>query len=539
MQPFSFSTAPIDTARGREALVDPACGGYATFEGWVRDHNEGRAVHRLEYEAYAALAEREGERIVAEAIAKFGVLHAACVHRIGDLDLGEMAVWVGVSSRHRAEAFAACRYIIDAVKHRVPIWKKEHYLDGDSGWVNCERCAQPGEHESDTADTATPAAAHAQAHQHEHEHEHEHGHGPVHATVADPSSYAAPDFSRQIALPEVGVAGQQRLRAGSVLVIGAGGLGVPVLQYLAAAGVGRIGIVDGDSVEASNLHRQPLYGSADIGKAKATLAAARLRALNPEVTFAVHAERADAGNLAGWLAQYDLVVDCSDNFATKFTVNDAAVILGKPAVFASVYQYEGQLQVYLPRDDWPCLRCLWPEAPRDGLVGNCAQAGVLGPVPAALGAMQAMQALKILLDLPVESTPALHVFDLLGMHWRTLKAARNPACDHSPRNLQMDALDPAALELEYPTLAAARASGLTLVDIREPWEREMDGPAERIEWHLPLSALLQGSAALPPEGRYLIVCAHGVRSLALAEHLRSLGYPAVYSLVGGLAAVGA
>ncbi len=357
--------------------------------------------------------------------------------------------------------------------------------------------------------------------------------------AAEAHSHAAPDFSRQIALPEVGAAGQQRLRAGSVLVIGAGGLGVPVLQYLAAAGVGRIGIVDGDVVEASNLHRQPLYGVADIGKSKAAVAAARLRELNPEATFAVHAERADAGNLVDWLARYDLVVDCSDNFATKFTVNDAAVILGKPAVFASVYQYEGQLQVYLPREDWPCLRCLWPEAPRDGLVGNCAQAGVLGPVPAALGAMQAMQALKILLGLPVESAPALHVFDLLGMHWRTLKAARNPACDHSPRELQTDAIDPAALELEYPTLAAAFASGLTLVDIREPWERARDDPAGQIEWHLPLSAFMQGSTALPPEGRYLIVCAHGVRSLALAGHLRSLGYPAVYSLAGGLAAVGA
>jgi sulfur-carrier protein adenylyltransferase/sulfurtransferase len=521
MQPFAFSTLPIDTARGREALADPACGGYATFEGWVRDHNEGRAVRRLEYEAYAALAEREGERIVAEAIARYGVQHAACVHRIGDLDLGEMAVWVGVSSRHRAEAFAACRYIIDEVKHRVPIWKKEHYVDGDSGWVNCERCAQPGDHESHAGHAATPAAGQP--------HDHEHGRAHVHP---------APDFSRQVALPEVGDAGQQRLRAGSALVIGAGGLGVPVLQYLAAAGVGRIGIVDGDLVEASNLHRQPLYGVADIGKSKATVAAARLRQLNPEATFAVHAERADARNLVDWLARYDLVVDCSDNFSTKFSVNDAAVILGKPAVFASVYQYEGQLQVYLPRADWPCLRCLWPEAPRDGLVGNCAQAGVLGPVPAALGAMQAMQALKILLGLPVESAPALHVFDLLGMHWRTLRAARNPACDHSPRELQTDAIDPAALEIAYPDLAAARASGLTLVDIREPWERATDNPAGQIEWHLPLSALLRGAAALPPEGRYLLVCAHGVRSLALAGQLRSQGYPAVYSLVGGLAAVG-
>ncbi len=499
MRPFSFTSTPIDTAAGRESLADRACGGYATFEGWVRDHNEGRAVRRLEYEAYAALAEREGERIVAEAIARYGVQHAACSHRIGDLALGEMAVWVGVSSKHRSEAFAACRYIIDEIKSRVPIWKKEHYVDGDSGWVNCERCAQPGEHEHTRQ-------------QHAH------------------------DYSRQIALPEVGLAGQQRLRDGAVLVIGAGGLGVPVLQYLAAAGVGRIGIADGDIVEASNLHRQPLYGVGDIGTSKAVVAAARLRDLNPQGTVAVHAERATAANLGDWLARYDLIVDCSDNLATKFVVNDAAVSLGKPAVFASVYQYEGQLQVYLPREDWPCLRCLWPEAPRDGLVGNCAQAGVLGPVPATLGAMQAMQVLKILLGLPVEPAPALHVFDLLGMHWRSLKAARNPGCDHSPRDLQRPAVDAEAMELEFATLAAARASGLTLVDIREAWERASDDPAAQIEWHLPLSVFMQGTVALPRDGRYLVVCAHGVRSLALTEHLRSLGYPTVYSLTGGLAA---
>jgi molybdopterin synthase catalytic subunit len=151
MQPFAFSDTPIDADACRDALRDAASGGYASFEGWVRDHNDGKRVRRLEYEAFAALAVREGERIVAEAIERFGVRRAACVHRIGDLGVGEMAVWVGVSSAHRAEAFAACRYIIDEVKHRVPIWKKEHYVDGDSGWVNCERCAHPDHAEADTA----------------------------------------------------------------------------------------------------------------------------------------------------------------------------------------------------------------------------------------------------------------------------------------------------------------------------------------------------------------------------------------------------
>jgi adenylyltransferase/sulfurtransferase len=523
MAPFSFSTTTLDTVAYRAALADPSCGGYASFEGWVRDQNEGRQVARLEYEAFAALAVREGERIVAEAVEKFGVTRAACVHRIGDLALGDMAVWVGVATPHRAEAFAACRYIIDEVKHRVPIWKKEHYIDGDSGWVNCERCAAPSAHTDD--------AAHVHAHAHSHSHAaHQHPHAHAHHT-------SAPDYSRQMALPEVGAAGQVRLLGGSVLVVGAGGLGVPVLQYLVAAGVGRIGIVDHDEVEASNLHRQPLYGPADVGRPKAEVAAERLHAANPQVRLEVMPERATAHTLPDWLARFDVVIDCTDNFATKFLVNDAAVSLGKPAVFASVYQYEGQLQTYLPRPDWPCLRCLWPEAPRDGLVGNCAQAGVLGAVPAALGAMQAMQALKILLGLPAESQPAVHTFDLLGMHWHTVRATRRAACDHEPRRLGSEPASPDSLELQYANLRAARASGLTLVDVREDWERAGESPGEQIETHVPLSTFMDREAALSPDGRYLIVCAHGVRSLAVAEHLRSRGFREVYSLAGGLAAL--
>ena len=146
MAAFQFSRTPIGSDELRRALADPACGGYAAFEGWVRDSNEGQRVRGLEYEAFEALAVREGERIIGEAIARFGVAHAACVHRVGALAVGELAVWVGVSAAHRDEAFRACRYIIDEVKHRLPIWKKEHYLNGDSGWVNCERCAAAPAH---------------------------------------------------------------------------------------------------------------------------------------------------------------------------------------------------------------------------------------------------------------------------------------------------------------------------------------------------------------------------------------------------------
>jgi molybdopterin synthase catalytic subunit/rhodanese-related sulfurtransferase len=249
MRRFEFSSEPISPEAMRGALADPACGGYASFEGWVRDHNEGRRVQRLEYEAYEALAIKEGERIVAETLERFAVRHAACMHRLGDLAIGELAVWVGVSAAHRDEAFAACRYVIDEVKHRLPIWKREHYLDGDSGWVNCERCVQA-------------ASEHDQAHSH-----------------------------------------------------------------------------------------------------------------------------------------------CT----------------------------------------------------------------------------------------------------------------------------------PEALELEFPNLAAARSAGYELIDIREAWERDADPPAMRIAWHVPLSGYAGGAPGLKKDGRYLIVCAHGVRSLALAEELRSHGHTAVYSLRGGLA----
>src|SRR5262249_57938104 len=185
--------------------------------------------------------------------------------------IGDMAVWVGASARHRDEAFRACRYIIDEVKHRVPIWKKEHYENGDSGWVNCERCAAPSDHTLEHAHGA-----------HDHSHDHEPAHGHEHA-VQTSVPKATPDYSRQMALKEVGAAGQAKLRNSRVLVIGCGGLGVPVLTYLAGAGVGRIGMVDGDKLEASNLHRQTMYALADVGEHKAILAADRLRALNPEV----------------------------------------------------------------------------------------------------------------------------------------------------------------------------------------------------------------------------------------------------------------
>src|ERR1700730_3471417 len=452
MATFSFTREKIDEAALRAQLLDPTAGGYTSFEGWVRNHNEGLAVRHLEYEAFEPLAIKEGERIVAEAIARFGIEHAACVHRIGDLAIGDMAVWVGVSARHRAEAFAACRYIIDEVKHRVPIWKKEHYENGDSGWVNCERCAAPSVEHS--AYAATQPGSHAHVHAgHDPAARAGHGHaGHTHRPVATPTSSGfadrssrftsaaaaalastharvgapIPDYSRQMALKEVGAAGQAKLRASRVLVIGCGGLGVPVISYLTGAGIGRLGLVDGDRLEPSNLHRQTMYALADVGQLKAELAADRVRALNPDVDVRAYTVRLDALNAPALIAQHDLVIDCTDNFATKFLLNDYCVQLGKPVVFASVYQYEGQLQIVRPGS--ACLRCVWPEATRDGIVGNCAEAGVLGPVPGIFGGLQAFEAMKLLLDLPGQLNNELLVLDLLALSTSRVRTKRAAAC---------------------------------------------------------------------------------------------------------------
>jgi molybdopterin/thiamine biosynthesis adenylyltransferase/molybdopterin synthase catalytic subunit/rhodanese-related sulfurtransferase len=518
---FRFSSSGLNTESLRAELVDPTCGGYAAFEGWVRNHNEGREVRRLEYEAFTELAVREGERIIAEACARFGVENARCVHRIGDLALGELAVWVGVSARHRDEAFRACRYIIDEVKHRVPIWKKEHYVDGDSGWVNCERCA------------ATPDHAHHDHSHHDHAH-HDHAHHD-HAPAA-----RVPDYSRQMNLREVGAAGQARLRAARIAVVGAGGLGVPVLQYLAGAGIGRLTLIDGDHLEPSNLHRQTWYALADCGKPKAELAAARVRALNPDVDVHVHVGRLNAENGTRLLAEHDLVIDCTDNFATKFLINDLAQSLGLPAVFASVHQYEGQLQIVDPTRRSACLRCLWPQATRDGIVGNCAEAGVLGPVPGTLGSLQALEALKIVLDLPGRLGDELLTVDLLNLSTSRLRARRRAGCEgrcEPSLGALQAALDDArsaattSLELEFDDLQTAVAEGYSLVDIREPKEIA-DLPLDTQALPLPMGELLAGRN-LPTEGRYLLVCARGARSLGTVRSLRDRGMQNVYSLKGG------
>jgi adenylyltransferase/sulfurtransferase len=281
-------------------------------------------------------------------------------------------------------------------------------------------------------------------------------------------------------------------------------------------------------LDASNLHRQPMYSLQDVGSSKADLAAERLHALNPEVRIAKH-DKITAANAVSLIESYDLIIECSDNFATKFLVNDAAVKTGKPAIFASVYQYEGQLQTYRPDLDGACLRCLWPEATRDGVVGNCSEAGVLGPVPGVLGTLQALEALKLILNLPGQLANELLLIDLLTLEQRKLKTARSSDCNHDsiaiasrPDDLE---IDPESLQPDIDYL---------LIDVRDAEELVAQPIPDVITQHVPLSALLASRPQLDPNQNYLLICARGSRSLAGAEYLRSLGYRA-YSLRGGLA----
>jgi adenylyltransferase/sulfurtransferase len=340
-----------------------------------------------------------------------------------------------------------------------------------------------------------------------------------------------PDYSRQTLLKEVGAAGQAALARSRVLIIGAGGLGSPVLQYLAGAGVGFLGLVDADELDASNLHRQPLYALADVGKPKTSLAKAALAKLNPEVSVETHAARFTADNALLLVREYDVVVDCSDNFLTKFLINDAAVLARRPAVFASVYQYEGQLQVYEPSASHACLRCLWPEPTLDGIVGNCAEAGVLGPVPGAFGALQSLLTLKILLKLPGRLEGELLLLDFTSFTATKLKAARRPDC-RTPGCALIRALErePRDIEVGVASLAAAREQHFEPIDVRTAEEVAAHPTGAR---HIPMASLLAEPKLLAPGPQYLLLCASGKRSLAAARELRKRGLD-VRSLAGGL-----
>jgi sulfur-carrier protein adenylyltransferase/sulfurtransferase len=346
-----------------------------------------------------------------------------------------------------------------------------------------------------------------------------------------------PDYSRQILLKEIGLEGQAKLSSARVLIVGLGGLGSPVMQYLAGAGVGYLGLIDADVLDASNLHRQPIYELADVGKPKTDLARDAIAAINPAVHVETHPAPFNADNALELIRRHDIVVDCCDNFRTKYLINDAAVLAQKPAVFASVYQYEGQLQVYKPEPNHACLRCLWPEALADGVVGNCAQAGVLGPVPGAFGTLQALLTLKILVQMRGQLESELLLLDFMNFSNLKIKATRRAECRAPACALIRDlAREDRDLEIRCDSLAAAAARGFELIDIRSG-EEVAAHPAGSIDdtavRHIPMQDLLANPRLIAAGHQALLVCATGKRSRATAQALREQGL-AVHSLAGGL-----
>jgi sulfur-carrier protein adenylyltransferase/sulfurtransferase len=351
-------------------------------------------------------------------------------------------------------------------------------------------------------------------------------------------------YSRHLILPDVGVRGQRRLRDARVLLVGAGGLGSPLALYLAAAGVGHLGVVDDDVVDVTNLQRQILHGTASVGRPKLASAVERLHDLNPLVTVEPHQTRLTAANALRIIADYDIVADGTDNFATRYLVNDACVLLGRPNVYGSIFRFDGQASVFATPDG-PCYRCLYPEPPPPGLVPSCAEGGVLGVLPGLVGTIQATEVIKLIIGIGDPLIGRLLLIDAAQMSFRTLAVRRDPACPACGTRELRTLVDYEALcgltdptqvpELSPRALAAKRAAGedFDLIDVREPHEYEI----ARIDGArlVPLATLPAFAAHLDRDREIVVHCKAGTRSARAARLLREAGFQRVWNLTGGIA----
>jgi sulfur-carrier protein adenylyltransferase/sulfurtransferase len=353
-------------------------------------------------------------------------------------------------------------------------------------------------------------------------------------------------YSRHLTLPEVGLAGQSKLKAARVLLIGAGGLGSPAALYLAAAGVGTLGIVDFDLVDRSNLQRQILHGTSDIGTPKTDSARARVREANPHVAVETFDERLSAANALKILKPFDVIVDGSDNFPTRYLVNDACVLLGKPDVYGAVFRFDGQVSVFSAKPG-PCYRCLYAEPPPPDLVPSCAEGGVLGVLPGIVGSLQALEAIKLILGIGEPLIGRLLLFDGRRMQFRELALEQDPDCPVCGTRPTVTSLidydafcgvgaaaNRAGAEITPQELRRERGRkpNLILLDVREPREAEIAS----IEGSqlVPLRELPRAISSLPAHAEIVTLCHHGTRSLKACELLKGAGFDNVRSLSGGI-----
>ena len=362
-------------------------------------------------------------------------------------------------------------------------------------------------------------------------------------------------YARHLSLPEVGRQGQTRLKNSRVLIVGVGGLGSPVALYLAAAGVGTLGLVDFDEVDITNLQRQILHGTEEIGKPKLESAKKRISSVNPNVQIVKHSCRLDSHNALEILENYDVVVDGTDNFPTRYLVNDACVLLGKPNVYGSIFRWEGQVSVFA-KDGGPCYRCLFREPPPPGLVPNCAEAGVLGVLPGVVGSLQALEVIKLILDEGDSLVGRLLIFDALELKWREVKLKRNPdcpVCGDEPTQKELidydvfcglqgeQSEDPRDslkrfCEMEPSQLKDQLGSNNPpfVLDVRESFEWDIVNLGDFGSYLIPLGELDQRIDEIPDDREIVVHCRSGVRSAKAANILADNGFSGLHNLSGGI-----
>jgi molybdopterin/thiamine biosynthesis adenylyltransferase/rhodanese-related sulfurtransferase len=364
-------------------------------------------------------------------------------------------------------------------------------------------------------------------------------------------------YARHVILPDVGVDGQRRLKGARVLLVGAGGLGSPAAMYLAAAGIGTLGIVDSDDVDASNLQRQILHDTASMGRPKVESARDRVKAINPNVSVEMHQVRLTSANALQILDRYDVVLDGADNFPTRYLVNDACVLLGKPNAFGAIFRFEGQASVFGARNG-PCYRCIYPEPPPPGLVPSCAEAGVFGVLPGIVGTIQATETIKLILGVGETLVGRLLVYDAMRMTFRELKVPKDPECPVcGTKPTVRELIDyeefcglkppPQAVEPAAPAEAGALDPIITVEELKARWDRG-DRPflldvREVVEHELvrldgdvliPLGELVARQQELDPDREIVVYCHHGNRSGRATAYLRHNGFPHARNLRGGI-----
>jgi sulfur-carrier protein adenylyltransferase/sulfurtransferase len=360
-------------------------------------------------------------------------------------------------------------------------------------------------------------------------------------------------YSRHLILPEVGMEGQRRLKAARVLCVGTGGLGSPLALYLAAAGIGTLGLVDFDVVDASNLQRQIIHSTKDIGRKKLDSAEEKLLALNPALNVVKHETMLTSTNALDILKDYDIVADGTDNFPTRYLVNDACVLLGKPNVYGSIFRFEGQASVFATGQG-PCYRCLYPEPPPPGLVPSCAEGGVLGILPGLVGVIQATEVIKLILGKGESLIGRLLLVDALNMKFRELKLRKNPECpvcgtnptvtqliDYQqfcgilPESKQEQAVKNGIAQLSVKELKRRIDAGedVFILDVREPYEYQIANIGGKL---IPQNDVPQRLAEIDRDREIVVQCRSGVRSQRIAEFLHQSGYPKVANLAGGILA---